>query len=81
MSSKQRLQELRITRQSATRHRSVAGGTVVGDYVDPTTGERVLTIKTVAVARPAAAVRKVKGNAKGAGAAVDFPGAGVASGT
>jgi len=50
--SKQRFTEIRITRTSAARHRSCAGGVIMGDFVDPQTGERVLLIKTVPVVRP-----------------------------
>lgn len=51
MASKQRMTELRITRNGTQRHRSLCGGTVIGDYVDPQNGERVLTIKTVSIPR------------------------------
>ena len=51
MSSKQRMTELRITRNGTGRTRSLCGGTVIGDYVDPQTGERVLTVKVVSVAK------------------------------
>jgi len=49
MSSKRRMQEFRIPRNGSQRHRSVGGGTVIGDYVDASTGERVLTVKVVSV--------------------------------
>ena len=51
MASKQRIQELRITRTGTQRQRSLCGGTVIGDYVDQATGERVLNVKTVAHAQ------------------------------
>ena len=54
MASKQRMTELRITRNGTGRTRSLCGGTVIGDYVDPQTGERVLTVKVVSVAAPKA---------------------------
>ena len=59
MPSKQRMTELRITRNGTGRTRSLCGGTVIGDYVDPQTGERVLTVKVVSVAAP-----KAKGKSK-----------------
>ena len=56
MSSKQRLTELRITRNGTARTRNLCGGTVVGDYIDRLTGERVLTVKveSVGVSKPKA---------------------------
>ena len=50
MPSKQRLTELRITRNGTARTRNLCGGTVIGDYVDHATGERVLTVKVVSAA-------------------------------
>jgi uncharacterized spore protein YtfJ len=47
--SKQRIEKLRIPRDGTARHRSLAGGIVIGDYVDPTNGERVLTVEKVSV--------------------------------
>jgi len=59
--ARQRFTELRIPRTSAsTRHRSLAGGVVTGDYVDPLTGERVVVVKTVPITRPAAGTKKQK---------------------
>lgn len=59
MASKRRLEELRITRNGTARQRNLAGGTVVGDYVDKLTGERVLTVKVESIAKVAKkAVRK-----------------------
>lgn len=48
--ARQRLQEIRVQR-NGTRYRNCSGGTVIGDYVDPTNGERVLTVKTVSIPR------------------------------
>lgn len=42
-----------MARNSQARHRSLAGGIVVGDYLDSTTGERVITVKMVAISKPA----------------------------
>jgi hypothetical protein len=47
--SKQRIEKLRIPRDGTARHRSLAGGIVIGDYVDPTNGERVLTVEKISV--------------------------------
>jgi hypothetical protein len=51
------------------RQRSVCGGTVVGDYVDPTNGERVLIVKVVSATKVPA---KVKPKSKPASESLDF---------
>ena len=56
------LNEIRVTRNSQGRHRSLAGGLVVGDYIDQSNGERVLTIKMVAGSK---AAKKAKAQPKG----------------
>lgn len=58
MGIRQRFTELRIPRTSPGRHRSLAGGVVTGDYVDPANGERVVVVKTVPIVRPAAGAKK-----------------------
>ena len=63
MASKRRLEELRITRNGTARQRNLAGGTVVGDYVDKLTGERVLTIKVESLPKPPAKRKAVKAEA------------------
>lgn len=68
MASKQRMTELRLTRNGTQRQRSLCGGTVIGDYVDPQNGERVLTIKTVSVPRSVPAKKR-----KAATVAVEVP--------
>jgi len=50
--SKQRIEKLRIHRDGTARHRSLAGGIVIGDYVDATNGERVLTVEKVSAGKP-----------------------------
>jgi hypothetical protein len=67
--AKQRMQEIRVTRSGTARQRSVCGGTVVGDYVDPTNGERVLIVKVVSATKVAA---KVKPKSKPASESLDF---------
>ena len=56
--SKQRIEKLRIPRDGTARHRSLAGGIVIGDYVDATNGERVLTVEKVSVGAGKPRVRR-----------------------
>jgi hypothetical protein len=55
--AKQRIEKLRITRYGSQRHRSLAGATVIGDYID-TNGERVLTVEKISVIAPKAAKKQ-----------------------
>jgi hypothetical protein len=50
MSKGNRIEKLRITRNGTGRHYSLAGGVVIGDYIDPTNGELVLTVERPATA-------------------------------
>lgn len=58
--SKQRIEKLRIPRNGTGRHRSLAGGLVIGDYVDATNGERVLTVEKVSITSGKKITRKQK---------------------
>lgn len=57
MSKGNRIEKLRIPRNGTGRHYSLAGGVVIGDYIDPTNGELVLTVERPA---PAAGTGKAK---------------------
>ena len=53
MSKGSRIEKLRIPRNGIGKYRSLAGGTVIGDFVDATNGERVLTVERISIPRPA----------------------------
>lgn len=63
MASKQRITEIRLPRTSTGKHRSTTGGMIIGDYIDPDNGERVLTIKQWPVQSKAKTSPKAKASA------------------
>jgi hypothetical protein len=56
--SKSRIEKIRVTRNSTQKFRSLCGGVIIGDWLDQTTGERVLVVEKVSATRPA---KKPKG--------------------